>query len=145
MSQTINTTLTDTTASRLQKMAHRLGKTVSDVSAMLIEESLRESDFTFIEFRNVSAERMAYMKNSRLSVWFVVMTAKEYGMDIEKTALHFKRPLLWVEDALKYAQAYPNEIESEIENYQKTNVESLQKLLPQLSVVNIPASVLNEH
>jgi hypothetical protein len=40
---------------------------------MLIEESLRETEFAYIEFRNSPVGRQAYLKNSNLAVWQVMM------------------------------------------------------------------------
>ncbi len=63
MSQIVSTTLSDNTAERLKKLALSLGKTPGETSAMLIEESLGEAEFTYIEFRDRSTGgRQAYMK-----------------------------------------------------------------------------------
>ncbi|WP_287710722.1 hypothetical protein [Microcystis sp. M125S2] len=52
MSQVVSARLPDHTAERLKRLARRLGKTPSETSAILIEESLRESEFPYIEFRH---------------------------------------------------------------------------------------------
>jgi predicted DNA-binding protein len=49
MSQVVSTRLPDHTAERLKRFARQLGKTPSETSAILIEESLRES-FPILNF-----------------------------------------------------------------------------------------------
>ena len=56
MSQVISTRLPDRTAERLKQLAREWGKTPSETSAILIEESLRESEFPYIEFRQSPTE-----------------------------------------------------------------------------------------
>src|SRR5215469_4056419 len=53
---------------RLKRMATRHGWTPSDASARLVEEGLRRSEFAFIDFRDSSAGRQAYVQGSTLAV-----------------------------------------------------------------------------
>ena len=48
MSTVVSTRLPDQTNERLQRFARRLGKTPSETSAILIEESLRQQEFPHI-------------------------------------------------------------------------------------------------
>jgi len=100
MSQVISTRLPDRTAERLKQLARQLGKTPSETSAILIEESLRESEFPYIEFRQSPLGRQPYLKNSSLALWEVIQIAQSYALDEQKTAAHFHRPLEWVRSAL---------------------------------------------
>lgn len=72
MSQVVSTRLPDRTAERLKRFARQLGKTPSETSAILIEESLRESEFPYIEFRHSPLGRQPYLKNSSLALWEVI-------------------------------------------------------------------------
>lgn len=137
MSQVVSTRLPDQTAERLKRFARRLGKTPSETSAILIEESLRESEFPYIEFRHSALGRQAYLKNSSLALWEVIQIAQGYELDEQKTAEHFQRPLEWVRSALLYAIAYSEEIQTAIADAQAANETSLKRLLPQLETIVI--------
>lgn len=134
MSTVVSTRLPDQTHERLQRFARRLGKTPSETSALLIEESLRQQDFPYIEFRQTPLGRHAHLKNSSLAVWEVMRIAQGYGLDDQKTADHFHRPLPWVKSALLYAEAYPDEIQTAIADAQASNETTLLWLLPQLEI-----------
>lgn len=138
MSQVVSTRLPEVTAERLKRLARKLGKTPSEISAILIEESLRESEFPYIEFRHTLNGRQAFLKNSGLAVWEVMMVAQDYEQDPQKTAEHFHRPLEWVKAAFLYAEAYPDEIETAIVDSQAMNETALKRLFPQMETVVIP-------
>ena len=135
MSTVISSRLPDHTADRLKRLARRLGKTPSETSAILIEESLRTTEFPYIEFRHSSLGRQAYLKNSSLAVWEVIQIAQAYNLDEQKTAEHFQRSGEWVRSALLYAQAYPEEIQTAIADAQSTGEINLKRLLPQLETL----------
>lgn len=137
MSQVVSARLPDHTAERLKRFARRLGKTPSETSAILIEESLRESEFSYIEFRHSPLGRQPYLKNSSLSVGEVIQIAQSYALDEEKTARHFQRPIEWVRSALLYAEAYPSEVQAAIADAQSTNETTLKRLLPQLETITV--------
>ncbi|MDV3000842.1 MAG: hypothetical protein N5P05_002448 [Chroococcopsis gigantea SAG 12.99] len=137
MSQVVSTRLPDHTAERLKRFARRLGKTPSETGAILIEESLRESEFPYIEFRHSPLGRQPYLKNSSLAVWEVIRIARSYGLDEEKTATHFHRPLEWVRSALLYAEAYGSEVQTAITDAQAVNETTLKRLLPQLETITV--------
>ncbi|MFM7279546.1 MAG: transcriptional regulator [Microcystis aeruginosa L211-07] len=137
MSQVISTRLPDRTAERLKQLARQLGKTPSETSAILIEESLRESEFPYIEFRQSPLGRQPYLKNSSLALWEVMQIAQSYALDEQKTAAHFHRPCEWVRSALLYAEAYQSEVEKAIAQAQTLNETTLKRLLPQLETITV--------
>ena len=144
MYQVVSTRLPDRTAERLKRFARQLGKTPSETSAILIEESLRESEFPYIEFRHSPLGRQPYLKNSSLALWEVIQIAQSYELDEEKTAVHFHRPLEWVRSALLYAEAYHLEVQTAIADAQTINETTLKRLLPQLETITVsPDSPLN--
>ena len=137
MYQVISTRLPDRTAERLKQLARQLGKTPSETSAILIEESLRESEFPYIEFRQSPLGRQPYLKNSSLALWEVMQIAQSYALDEQKTAAHFHRPCEWVRSALLYAEAYQSEVEKAIAQAQTLNETTLKRLLPQLETITV--------
>ncbi|ARI80908.1 transcriptional regulator [Microcystis sp. LEGE 00066] len=144
MSQVVSARLPDHTAERLKRLARRLGKTPSETGAILIEESLRESEFPYIEFRHSPLGRQPYLKNSSLALWEVIQIAQSYGLDEEKTAAHFHRPLEWVRSALLYAEAYRSEVQTAISDAQAMNETTIKRLLPQLETMTVSADLSGE-
>ena len=142
MSKVVSTRLPEETEARLQRLARRLGKTPSETGAMLIEESLRETEFAYIEFRNSPVGRQAYMKNSNLAVWQVMMLAGQYNQNVEQTAIHLQKSAEWVKAAVNYAEAYPQEIELAIADSVAINYTTIKRILPQTELVSIPLDVL---
>jgi predicted DNA-binding protein len=142
MSKVVSTRLAAETEARLQRLARRLGKTPSETGAMLIEESLRETEFAYIEFRNSPVGRQAYMKNSNLAVWQVIMLAQQYQHDVTKIATHLEKPIEWVQAAFNYFEAYPEEISLAIEDDLAINYTTIKRLLPQTELISIPLDVL---
>jgi uncharacterized protein (DUF433 family) len=130
--------LQDRQLERLKRYARSLGKTPGETSALLIEERLRENEFAFIEFRNSPAGRQAYMKGSRLTVWWVVHVARSYfDLDPQTTAAHFGKPLAWVKAALNYYAAFRDEVDQAIEDHHATDFESLQHALPNAQILKV--------
>ena len=144
MSKVVSTRLAELTEARLRKLARRLGKTPSETGAMLIEESLRQREFTWIEFRDSALGRQAYLKNSNLAVWQVMMLAEEYEQDLSKIASHLQKPIAWVKAAFNYQEAYPEEIDWAIKDAEASNYTTLKRLLPQIELLSIPRALL-EH
>ncbi|MGD1952359.1 MAG: hypothetical protein ACFB14_22340 [Leptolyngbyaceae cyanobacterium] len=140
MSKVVSTRLQDDTYDRLSRIARVLDKTPSETVATLVEESLREIEFAFIEFRNSTLGRQSFMKGSSLAVWEVIEIARTYEMDISKVASHFERPAEWVKAAFNYAEAYPEEIEFAIQDSQAMSALNVNRLLPNLEVVSVPTT-----
>ena len=138
MSKVVSARLQDETFERLSRVARILGKTPSDTVATLVEESLREVEFAFIEFRNSPLGRQAFMKGSSLAVWEVIEIAQTYEMDIMQIANHFERPVEWVKAAFNYVEAYPEEIELAIKDAQAMTAVNVKRLLPNLEVISVP-------
>ena len=142
MSKVVSTRLTVETEARLQRLARRLGKTPSETGAMLIEESLRQTEFSYIEFRHSAVGRQAYMKNSNLAVWQVMMLAQEFDNNITIIANHLQRSTTWVQAAFNYVEAYTEEINLAIQDDMAINYTSIKRLLPQTELLLIPQDLL---
>ncbi len=141
MSKVVSTRLSEETENRLQRLARRLGKTPSETGAMLIEESLRETEFAYIEFRDSPVGRQAYMKNSNLAVWQVMMLADIYDRNIEETANHLQRSIDWIQAAFNYAETYPQEISLAIDDDRAINYTTIKRLLPQTELLSVPQDI----
>jgi uncharacterized protein (DUF433 family) len=121
----------DDQVKRLQRLARQLGKSPSETSALLVEESLRKAEFGHVDFRNSPVGRQAYIQGSRLAVWQVISLLRSYNGDVEKTALHLSWPRSQVQAALHYAQAYPEEIETALDDQAACDFQNLKRMLPQ--------------
>ena len=120
---------------RLKRMANRHGWTASDASARLVEEGLRRSEFAFIDFRDSSVGRQAYLQSSTLAVWEVVLLLRSYKQDVAAVAKHLQWPAAKVQAALTYAEVYPQEIEEAINDCEAVDFAALKRMLPQASEV----------
>lgn len=118
-------------ASRLKRMANRHGWTPSDASARLVEEGLRRSEFAFIDFRDSSAGRQAYIQGSTLAIWEVILLVRSHKASVSAVARHLKWPEAKVQAAVNYARAFPEEIEIALSENAETDFEALKRMLPQ--------------
>jgi uncharacterized protein (DUF433 family) len=132
MTQVISIRLREDQVNRLRRFARRMGKSQSEMGAQFIEESMREAEFASIEFRDSVLGRQAFLKDSNLAVWEVVMIAQDHEMDAERVAAYFHRPLAWVNAALHYYEAFPEEIDPLIEDNRSMTFDKLKRLLPGL-------------
>jgi hypothetical protein len=142
MSQIVSLRLPDTTAERLRVTARRAGRTLNDAAARSIEEWLRQEEFAEIEFRGINGERHACLKGA-LPLWQLIMVAKDYGMDADRTAAHFRFSLTRVRAAFNYYEAYPLEIDEAISDNNAMTFDKLKRILPQLEGISVPKSVLD--
>jgi hypothetical protein len=123
--------LLETTENRLKRLASARGWTSSDASARLVEEGLRRSEFAFIDFRDSSVGRQAYLQGSSLAVWEVVLLIRAYKGAISGVAKHLRWPDSKVLAAENYATAFPQEIEEALAENASVNLQELKRPLPQ--------------
>jgi uncharacterized protein (DUF433 family) len=116
---------------RLKRMATRHGWTASDASARLVEEGLRRSEFAFVDFRDSSAGRQAYIQGSTLAVWEVILLLRGYKGNVTQVARHLEWPEAKVKAALNYAEAHAEEIEQALAENEATDFDALKRMLPQ--------------
>lgn len=131
MSQTITMRLPDETAEWLKTQARRAGRSVSEMGANLFEEERRRSEFAEIEFRTFQGERQACLTGG-LRLWKILLTAQDYGMEIEKTAAHFDLPAWKIQAAFHYYEAFPQEIDAAIADVRAMTFDKLKRRLPNL-------------
>jgi uncharacterized protein (DUF433 family) len=139
LTKVVSLRLRDDQLERLQRAARRLARTASETAALLLEEALRQRDFAFIEFRDSPVGRQAYLKGTRLAVWQVLSLARTQAGDVGRTAAYLEVPPIQVAAALRYAEAYPHEIEAAIADHVRAPTE-LTRLIPGLRVVEVDAA-----
>ncbi len=145
MTQLMSTRLPEVTAERVKLYARKRQRSVNETISLALEEWLRQTEYAFIEFRDTREGRVAYMKNSRLPVYWVIKVAKSYEMDIDKVCEYWpNRPRAWVQAAFNYYQAYSPEIDDQIADYDAITPETLKRLLPQMEIFEAPAEVFSE-
>jgi hypothetical protein len=126
---------------RLKRLAKRHGWTASDLSARLVEEGLRRSEFALIDFRDSPVGRQAYIQASSLAIWEVMMIVRAYKGDAKKTADHLEWPEFRVKAAMHYAEAFPKEINEALAENDAMDFDALKKLIPDLHELRVPRSV----
>ncbi|MFN8634076.1 MAG: ribbon-helix-helix protein, CopG family [Chloroflexota bacterium] len=131
MSKPVTLRLPEETARRLEAVARRAGRSVSETGARSIEEWLRQNEFPEIEFRDFQGQRLACLKGS-IRIWKIIFTAQDYDFDVEKTAAHFQFPVHRIEAAFAYYRAYPEEADRIIADNRSWTYEKLKQVLPQL-------------
>ncbi len=145
MSPVVSLRLPDETAERLKLTARRTGRSVNEAAARSIEEWLRQEDFADIEFRSIQGERTVCLK-AGLPLWQLILVARDYGMDVDKAAAHFRFPSHRVKAAFHYYEAFPQEIDQKIADNDAMTYDRLKRLLPHLEAIPVPPDVLErEH
>ncbi len=133
MSKVLSMRLREDQMARLQRIARRMNRTPSETAALLLEESLREAEFAYIEFRDSAVGRQAYVKGIGMTVWEVVMVARWHNNDAAQTAALLEWPLVKIQAALNYAAAYPEEIQAALDDNDK-GFEDLKRILPNIQL-----------
>ena len=138
MSKVISLRLKDYQVESLARAARRMGRSPSETAAILLSEALRQRDFPFIEFRDSPVGRQAYLQGTRLTIWQIVEIARDYGGSIASTAEHVDTPKIQIAAALKYAAAFPEEIEAAISD-NEWSADHIEQLVPNVKVMNVDA------
>ncbi len=101
----------------------------------LIQQDLASiHQFPNIEYRDSKNGQVAYMVDSRLHVWEVILIAKEFDMDAERVAQYFSRPVEWVNEALLFYKNTPEQIDNIILEVKTTTFETLKLKVPSLEI-----------
>lgn len=129
MSTVLSLRLQESQVRALERAARRLGRTPSQTAALMLDEALRQAEHPFIEFRNSSVGRQAYIQGTRLAVWQVAATAEDYGGDAAHTAEHLGVRTEQASAALRYASTYPQQIRTALDDYALAG-DTLESMLP---------------
>jgi uncharacterized protein (DUF433 family) len=130
-SMVVSMRLPTESAKRLRRLANRHGWTPSDASARLVEEGLRRMEFAFIDFRDTPVGRQACIQASSLAVWEVMQLVRSYKGEVAATAKHLGWPLVKVQAAVHYAEAYAKEINEAMAENRAADLAELKHMLPQ--------------
>lgn len=122
-------------AARLERLARMFRRSMGETAALLLDEKLKEEEFAFIEFRDSSVGRQAYIQGSGLAVWEVLLVAREHDMDAARTSRHLSWPIEKVHAALGYARANADEIEPILDEVASLSTDRLRAMLPWLREV----------
>lgn len=114
---------------KLKQLARRAGRT-RELGADLLSESIRRSDFAFIEFRDSASGRQACIQGTRLAVWQAVTVLRSYDGNVSKAAAHLRWPEAKVHAAVAYTKAFPAEIDEAIKENESVDFDQLSRLLP---------------
>ncbi len=95
----------------LDDLSRFRGTPPTALGAQFIAEGLRAARFPGIEFRNTPLGRMAYLKNSRLSIWLLRELVHQTG-SVTKLAALLDRSAVQLEGALLYAKSFPEELDA---------------------------------
>jgi hypothetical protein len=116
---------------RLKRLANRHGWTASDASARLVEEGLRRAEFAFIDFRDSTAGRQAFLQGSSMAVWEVLLLLRSYRNDAAAVARHLEWPEAKVRAAINYAEAFRSEIDEALAENDSADLTSIKRMIPQ--------------
>jgi uncharacterized protein (DUF433 family) len=109
-------------AAGVRRLAAKLGHKPAQISARLVEEGLRRRDHPLIELRDTAAGRVAYVKGTRLAVYWLVGAVRRLNGDVEKAANTWALPVEKVRAALCYAEAFPAEIAADMADAEANRV-----------------------
>jgi uncharacterized protein (DUF433 family) len=115
---------------RLRQLARQAGRSPSELGADLLSESIRRSDFAFIEFRDSASGRQAYIQGTRLAVWQAITVLRSHGGHVAKAAAQLRWPEAKMHAAIAYTKAFPEDIEDAIHANESVDFERLSRLLP---------------
>jgi hypothetical protein len=139
MSKTMSLRLTDRQLSSVEKWRRRFNqRSTSAALQLLLEEKLREEEYTHISFRDSAAGREAYLMGTGLAVWEVALVNGAYHGDIAQTAEHLGIPETLVHAALNYANDFQQEIGAELAEIDATDFDALRRLLPGIRQTTVP-------
>jgi len=136
MARDVTLRLPDETAARLEAAAKKEGRSLSETGARSIEEWLRQEEFPEIEFRTFNGERRACL-TGLTQIWQIIMVARHYDLDVEKTAYYFQVAPHRIEAAFNYYRAHAEEIDRSVAENDSWTYERMKQSLPQLERVSI--------
>ena len=96
----------------IKRYSAQTGHKPAQLGALAVDEFMRRRDFPLIDFRATSAGRVAYVKGTRLAVYWLADAVKRLRGDIEKAAETWELSIEKVRAALHYAETYPSEIKA---------------------------------
>jgi uncharacterized protein (DUF433 family) len=106
------------------------------MASALLERVLRLSELPHVVLRDFGAGPEAFISGTRLRVWRIAVLAREVDRDTAWIAEYLDVPERAINDALTYADAFPDEIEAAIAANDRA-FEELPRRLPNLQVFTV--------
>jgi hypothetical protein len=139
MSKTMSLRLTPEQLAAIEKWRRRFNqRSTSAALQLLLEEKLREEEYSGIIFGNSGAGRHAYLAGTGLTVWEVLMVACAYDHDVRLTAEHLEVGERAVRAALNYAADFPGDIGAELAENEAMDFDALRRILPDIELTVVP-------
>ena len=106
--------LPESVGQSVERLAIRLGHKPAHLGARFVEEGVRRRQFPFIDLRETASGRVAYVRSTRFTAYWIVQAVGRLKGNVERAAKIWDLPADKVRAALHYAEAYPEEIDSDI-------------------------------
>lgn len=140
MSKVVSVRLGEEQHRRLERAAHRIGRTPSAVAALLLEQRLREHEFPGIVIKDTLAGPEAFIEGTRWTVWMIVAWLRAHGDDVAAMADRFDGLMPdHIRRAAAYAAAFPVEIESAILDNQASS-DDVERISPGVQIFEARAT-----
>ena len=97
----------------------------------MVDESLRRSEFAYLDFRDSPGGRPSYIQGNTLAGWEIILLVRAYKDDLPAVAGHLRWPLAKVKAAAHYAEAFPAEIDEALAENEAADFTTLKRMLPQ--------------
>ena len=99
------------TLDEVDRLARQRGVSRNELAGQYLAEGVRREEFPQIYFGTASLGRRAALVSTRLDVWQIVETVRVHDNSVERAADYLGLSVERVRTAVRYAAAYPDEIE----------------------------------
>ena len=96
----------------VERYGARTGRKPAQLAALAMDEFMRRRSFPLIDFRDTAAGRVAYVKGTRLAVYWLVDAVRRMRGKIDVVAETWGLTVEKIKAALHYAETYPQEIKA---------------------------------
>ena len=96
----------------VKRYSAQTGHKPAQVGALAVDEFLRRRTFPLIDFHETAVGRVAYVKGTRLAVYWLSDAVKRLQGNIKRAAEIWELSPDKIHAALHYAEAYPQEIKA---------------------------------
>ena len=94
----------------VDRYSAQTGHKPAQLGAMAVDEFMRRRSFPLIDFRETAVGRVAYVKGTRLAVYWLTDAIKRLRGNVQRAAESWGLSPEKVRAALQYAETYPKEI-----------------------------------
>lgn len=103
----------------------------------LREPSDTSAAYPHIRVRTAAGRDEPFVPGTGLAVWEFVWISRVYGGDLKATREHLDIDPDLIDEALRYASEYPDEIERTIQIVEEASVDRLQSILPGIRILDM--------